>query len=274
MSTEIISGGLLEPIDALLRAAELNPLAVFAGLTGAAALGSAHSLAPGHGKTLVAGYLVGGNARLSLAVKLALIVTITHTSGILLLGLGMSALATTDIAERLDSVIELVAGMVLAGVGFGMIWRRARGDDAHGHDHGLDGHGHGHGHDHGHAHHHDNGGLGRGGVLALGITGGALPCPSAVVIMLGAIALGRPLLGFALVVAFSVGLAASLTILGSLAVLARDVLVRSADALGASRLRWGGASLVGAVFVCSVGILFAVSAAPEAIVQLRDAVQR
>jgi nickel/cobalt exporter len=174
-------------------------------------LGGAHALAPGHGKTVMAAYLVGLRGTLRQAMTIGPTVTITHTAGVLLLGLVLSTTRAVA-SERVYPWLGLASGLLLAAVGVGLL---ARAVPSHGHDHP-----HGHGHDHPHPHDHDHGDpgppLGRRGLVALGLAGGLVPSPSAVVVLLGGIALGRAWFGVALVLAYGLGMAATLTGVGLL----------------------------------------------------------
>ena len=177
----------------------------------AAALGAAHALAPGHGKTVMAAYLVGLRGTLGQAMTIGATVTLTHTAGVLILGLILST-SRAVASERLYPWLGLGSGLLLAGVGIGLLVR-ARPGHHHHHPHPHD-----HGHDHGHDHDHGvpERPLGRRGLVALGLAGGLVPSPSAVVVLLGGIALGRAWFGVALVLAYVVGMAATLTGVGLL----------------------------------------------------------
>jgi nickel/cobalt exporter len=191
----------------------------------AVALGGAHALAPGHGKTVMAAYLVGLRGTLGQAVTIGATVTVTHTAGVLILGLVLSTTRAVA-SERVYPWLGLGSGLLLAAVGVGLL-ARARPGHGHPHDHGH-GHGDGHprdnGHHHGHGHPHLHGNghppagppLGRRGLVALGLAGGLVPSPSAVVVLLGGIALGRAWFGVALVLAYGLGMAATLTGVGLL----------------------------------------------------------
>jgi nickel/cobalt transporter (NicO) family protein len=181
----------------------------------AVALGAAHALAPGHGKTVMAAYLVGLRGTLGQAVTIGATVTVTHTAGVLILGLVLSTTRAVA-SERVYPWLGLGSGLLLAAVGVGLL-ARARPGHGHAHPHGP-GHGHPHGHppDHGHGHPPAGPPLGRRGLVALGLAGGLVPSPSAVVVLLGGIALGRAWFGVALVLAYGLGMAATLTGVGLL----------------------------------------------------------
>jgi nickel/cobalt exporter len=173
----------------------------------ALALGAAHALAPGHGKTVMAAYLVGLRGTLRQAMTIGATVTLTHTAGVLLLGLVLST-SPVIASDRLYPWLGLGSGLLLAGVGVGLLVRA------------RPGHHHRHPHDHDHPHDHGHGAAGRPlgwrGLVALGLAGGLVPSPSAVVVLLGGIALGRAWFGVALVLAYGAGMAATLTGVGLL----------------------------------------------------------
>jgi ABC-type nickel/cobalt efflux system permease component RcnA len=206
---------------------------VFAALL-AAALGAFHALEPGHGKTVVAAYLVGSRGTARHALILGLIVTASHTAGVYLLG-GVTLYASRYIVpERLYPWLGAVSGLIIAALGFALFLRRyASRDGHHGHEHHghthdhAHGHHHHHGHDHGHHHHVPSGQtVSLRELFALGITGGIVPCPAALVVLLGAVALRRVGFGLFLIAAFSVGLAAVLIAIGLLMVYARRLMAR------------------------------------------------
>ncbi|MDT5270947.1 MAG: hypothetical protein QOH49_3133 [Acidobacteriota bacterium] len=225
----------------LISVEELTPLVALLGLLLAAGLGALHAMSPGHGKTVVGAYLVGSRGTAKHAAFLGLTVTLTHTSSVFALGLLTLFASHYVLPETLFPYISLASGAIVLTIGLTLFVRRLRsafgraGADAHQHHT----HEHGGGADHEHAHDgdaltHSHGGRehthmppGADGrpltwrsLLALGISGGLLPCPSALVVMLSAISLGRVGYGLALIVAFSVGLAATLTAVGLLFVYA------------------------------------------------------
>jgi nickel/cobalt transporter (NicO) family protein len=199
----------------------LSALVVLASLAAALFWGAAHALSPGHGKTIVTAYLVGSRGTPAHAALLGLITTVTHTIGVFVLGGVTLALSQWIVPDHLYPWIDLAAGLLVVGVGASVLVGRARHARAHhhGHDH-HHGHEHHHGRDHGHHH------RGRRGLVAVGISGGLLPCPSALVVLLGAISLHRVGFGMLLVLAFSLGLAFAITAVGLVAVLAKRAFAR------------------------------------------------
>ena len=184
----------------------------------AVVLGAVHALAPGHGKTIMAAQAVSrGRRGLRDILTLGLTVTVTHTVGVLVLGL-LVAGGSSVVTPGLFPWLGAASGALVALTGC-MLLRRAL-LPRHGHDHGHD-HGHGHGHDHRHGHGHDHGHghhpvdmPRRGTVVLMGFAGGLMPSPSAIVVLLGALALGHAWFGVLLVLAYGLGLAATLTGIG------------------------------------------------------------
>jgi nickel/cobalt exporter len=176
--------------------------------------GAAHALSPGHGKAIVTAYLVGQRGTPRHAAALGLIVTATHTVGVFALGLVTLALSQFIVPEQLYPWIGLVSGLLVIGVGASVLLSRFRHRRAHAHGH--------------HHHHHHHGGeeLGWRSLTAVGISGGLLPCPSALVVLLAAISLHRIGLGLLLIVAFSAGLALSIAGIGLAAILAKRTFAR------------------------------------------------
>jgi ABC-type nickel/cobalt efflux system permease component RcnA len=171
-------------------------------LLAAAGWGALHALSPGHGKGMVAAYLVGTSGTASDAMVLGLTVTVTHTAGVFALGLVTLGLSAWILPEDLYPWLTLASGLIVVLVGAAVLRGHLRHRRAHRHDH----------------HHHAPS---RKGLLAMGASAGIIPCPSALVVLLGAIAEHELGLGLLLIVAFSAGLAATLTGLGLLVVWAR-----------------------------------------------------
>ena len=206
----------------LVERDHLTPGFVLLALAVAMFWGALHALSPGHGKSLVAAYLVGSRGTARHAVFLGATVTITHTAGVFALGVVALAMAGTVAPEDIYPWLALASGLLVVGVGVGILGRRLQAR--------ITGHAHGHHHHHHHGHSHvpptGEDRLSLRSLLALGISGGLVPCPSALVVMLGAIALDRTAFGLVLVLAFSLGLAATLTAVGLLVLYARRFVER------------------------------------------------
>jgi ABC-type nickel/cobalt efflux system permease component RcnA len=231
----------------LIAVPEVTPLVALLGILLAAGLGALHALSPGHGKTIVGAYLIGSRGTARHAAFLGLTVTMTHTFGVFALGLITLFASQYILPERLFPILSFVSGAIVAAIGLSLFARRLRAaikdfnnyhtplddaHDAHSHEHARENllpHDHTHHGDQDHSHLiHSHGGRahthlppGTDGsrvtwrsLLALGVSGGLLPCPSALVVLLSAISLHRVGYGLALVLAFSVGLAATLTGIG------------------------------------------------------------
>jgi ABC-type nickel/cobalt efflux system permease component RcnA len=271
--------------------------------------GALHSLSPGHGKTMVAAYLVGTRGTARHALILGLFVTVTHTVGVITLGVVTLFASQYILPETLFPWINLVAALLVVGVGawvgrsrFSAMRRRLAQDRAHrldhdhehvhvpepaqalvgvaaGHDHGHghhhrhdhehdDAHDDGHDHHHGHGHHHHHGpgghahgppeGLSMRSLMAVGASAGIIPCPSALVLLLGAIALDRVGYGLVLVLAFSVGLAGLLSVIGLLVLYAR----RFVDRLPLDGRLMAAAPAISALIIVALGIVLTVRAIP------------
>ena len=167
--------------------------------------GAVHALSPGHGKAMVAAYLVGTRGTARHAAALGATVTVTHTAGVLLLGVVALTLSAFILPEQLYPWLNLASGVLVVVVGAAVLRSRARRRrKAHHHDHH-----HGPG---GHSHAPED--LSTRGILAMGASAGLIPCPSALVVLLAAVAQNQLALGLVMIVAFSLGLAATLTVLG------------------------------------------------------------
>jgi ABC-type nickel/cobalt efflux system permease component RcnA len=191
-------------------------------------LGGVHAFAPGHGKTLMAAYLVGQRGSLKHAAVLAGSVTVTHTVGVLALGIALSV-STSFAPTQVYPLLGLASGLVVVSIGLSLLVRawRARlpglsGVPATGANGATDhDQGHASGHPHGHVHHHRGrphshqppppGAPKLRGVLAIGFAGGLVPSPSALVVLIGGIALHRTWFAVLLVIAYGIGMALVLT---------------------------------------------------------------
>jgi len=230
---------------------ELTPGFFFLALVLALGFGAVHALGPGHGKTVMAAYLVGAEGRARDALAVGVAVSAMHTLSVVALGLLTLWAASLFPADAVYPWLSLVSGVVVLTLGSWLLTvrlraRRARPSHVHhhhahepSHDRVLVGAGGPElipqrGHDHGLGYHtHSPSELPPGvsvtswrGLTAIALSGGLLPSPSALVVLLGSIALGRVAFGLTLVAAFSVGLAAVLTLLGIVVLRARTFLAR------------------------------------------------
>lgn len=247
-----------DALNRLLHQQELTPWMIAAGLAIAFVLGAAHALTPGHGKTIVAAYLVGSRGTLKHAAFLGGMVTFTHTVSVFLLGLATLFLFHYVVPQNVTQVLGAISGLSIVAIGGWMLFKRLRyshshshahdhhddHDHAHSHDHHHHDHEHHH-HDHDHVHSHGPGGhththmpdeISWPGLVALGASGGLVPCESALVLLLTAIALRRVGLGLFLLISFSLGLALVLMAIGVLVIYAKNFLPQSTS--GSPVFRW------------------------------------
>lgn len=222
-------------------------------------LGGLHALTPGHGKAIVAAYLVGSKGRVIDAVFLGLVVTFTHTFSVIALGVVM-LVAQEFAPEDIVPWLSLFSGILIVGIGAWLLAKNMKQyysggtqsySQGHSHDHGHDhghshdhdhshdddhDHDHDHNHDHDHGHSHSHGGrthshapperTGFWGLLSLGISGGIVPCVDALIGLLFAISLNKLVWGLIILSAFSLGLAAVLVAIGILMVMAKPLIAR------------------------------------------------
>ncbi|WP_305785701.1 urease accessory protein UreH domain-containing protein [Symbioplanes lichenis] len=222
-------------LDGLVGGDRLTPLVGLLAVLLALLLGAAHAALPGHGKTVMAAYLAGSRGRPRDALLVGATVTATHTAAVLVLGLVLT-LAAGVAGELVLGWLGLVSGVLVAAVGLGALRAALR----HRHQHK---HHHEHHHDHDHEH-----GPGKWGLAGLGVAGGLVPSPSALVVLLGAVALGRTVFGVLLVLAYGLGMAATLTAAGL-------VLVRVRDRFSGRLVRWSAvAPPVTAALIVVVGL--------------------
>ena len=230
----------------LVGRSHLSLLVILASLGAALFWGAAHALSPGHGKTIVTAYLVGRRGTVRHAGLLGLIVTITHTIGVFTLGLVTLALSQFIVPDRLYPWLNLVSGLLVVGIGASVFYSRWRHRRAHAH-----------GHDHHHRHAEPDASF--RSLLAVGVSGGLLPCPSALVVLLAAISLHRVAFGLLLIVAFSAGLALTITAIGCAAVLARGAFRRVSLEGPLVRLLPAASALV----ILAAGLAMTVRAVPK-----------
>jgi ABC-type nickel/cobalt efflux system permease component RcnA len=224
----------------LVGRSHLSLLVILASLGAAMFWGAAHALSPGHGKTIVTAYLVGQRGTPRHAALLGLIVTATHTVGVFALGLVTLALSQFVVPDRLYPWLNLVSGLLVVGIGASVLRARLRKRRHH------------------HHHHHDQPTSFRS-LLAVGVSGGLLPCPSALVVLLAAISLHRVAFGLVLIVAFSAGLALSITGVGLAAVVARSAFRRASFEGRLVRLLPAASALV----ILAAGVAMTLRAVPK-----------
>ncbi len=241
----------------LLQTREIGFALILIGIAVAFGLGAIHALSPGHGKTIVAAYLVGSRGAMKHAVFLGATVTLTHTMTVFLLGLSVLFFEKYIVPDRIVPWLGAISGLSIVSIGVMLLYQRAKalfaGRNEHTHTHShphTHPYPHEHHHEHGHEHeHHDHerahdhshgthvhshggrphshvpdGKITLGSLLALGVSGGLVPCPSALVLMLSAIALGHAGLGLILLIGFSCGLALVLMGIGVLVIYAKQLI--------------------------------------------------
>ena len=202
-------------LTALLNG-QFSPMAIAAGIAIAIGFGAVHALSPGHGKTLVGAYLVGSRGTPQAALWLGLTTTVTHTLVVFILGVTTLLASHYIDLDQVYPILGAVSGLAICLVGLRLLVIRLRDGNHHHHhpDH----------HHYSHHHHHHHGDQPRedwSSILAIGISGGLVPCPSALVLLLSAISLHQVAYGLVLIGGFSLGLASVLTTLGLAAVSGR-----------------------------------------------------
>jgi nickel/cobalt exporter len=244
----------------ILANGQLSWWMIALGIAVAFGLGALHAAEPGHGKTIVAAYLVGSRGTMGHAAFLGAMVTFTHTISVFALGIATLVFSKYFVPEKTIHVLETVSGLSIAAIGAWLFYKRLRvlrgtkashthdhlhhdhrhdhshadhvHDHVHDHEHHSYSHDHHHDHTHGHDHEHSHGAhshshvpegeITLGSLIALGASGGLVPCPSAMVLLLFAISVGRVGLGLVLLVAFSLGLAGVLMAIGMFVLYAKQ----------------------------------------------------
>ncbi len=247
-------------LPSIFRTTDLSPLVLLVSILTAAALGAGHALTPGHGKTLMAAYLVGTRGTPLHAAGLGLSVTLSHTLGILVLAalvVGAGSFLPPDLIVTSAPTVAAISIVAIGGwmlIGEGRRRRRAS-----------------EGHDHANAEEHSHGGVAQShlppagttiswrSLFVLGLAGGLIPSTSALLILLGSIAAGRPGFGFVLVVAFGLGMALVMGGIGLALVLARGRLDR-VDAGSPLGRASSSVPLIAAVLVFGLGVYLTIQA--------------
>jgi nickel/cobalt transporter (NicO) family protein len=202
-------------------------------------LGALHGLEPGHSKTMMAAFIVAIRGTVAQAILLGASATVSHTAIVWLVALGGQYLGRGLNAETSEPYFQLASAVIIVGVAVWMLgrtWRAQTPRHGHGHHHHDDDHAHGH---HGHHHHSDTedgdaherahaAALARqltgqpvttGQIVLFGLTGGLIPCPAAITVLLLCLQLKQISLGIVLVLSFSIGLALTLVAVGIAAAL-------------------------------------------------------
>jgi len=247
--------------------------------------GAAHAATPGHGKTIAAAYIVGARGKPIDALILGVFVTLSHTSGILLVGVLASLGFGWLHPQRIEAYLALGVGVLVVVLGLWMLWTQrdllalamgepgAAGGDAHAHAH-SGAHPHSHEdaaagpqawHSHGwgtaHAHRLDLVTADRPKLpilLALGIAGGLLPDPAALALLLAALSSGKVLLGLTTVLVFSLGFAATLVVVGIIAAKVGQRIMQWLDSIWMVRLQ-----ILTTLFILGMGVVLTLRAAYE-----------
>ncbi len=275
------------PLGRLVATRELSVSVLLAAALVAAGLGALHALEPGHGKTVVAAYLVGSRGTAWHAMVLGVTVTLSHTAGVYLLGAIVLYASSYIVPEHLYPWLTVCSGLLIAGLGVVLLRQRypgVRRDRDHDYAHHAGSgsrpahhatddertHDHDHAHAHGIADLHGPGGfhvhpvpstVSLRGLVALGVSGGIVPCPAALVVLLSAVSLNRAGFGLFLIVAFSLGLAAVLIAIGLLMVYARRLMTRI-DTDRSLLTRW--LPVTSAAIVTLLGVAIAIQAVVNA----------
>ncbi|MBU6360871.1 MAG: hypothetical protein KGS46_12705 [Chloroflexi bacterium] len=242
-----VSEGGVNALLAALKSPQLSPGALLLTLLLAGVLGGAHALTPGHGKTVAAAYLVGSRGTIKHAIALGGMVTFTHTASVIVLGVVILLLSNTIAPAVVLPLLEFASALLIIVLGCQLMWQRwkaLKADWAHdqAHSHEFE---HYHEHEHHHGHHHGPGGhthalpsqITKRNLAMLAISGGIVPCPEALGMLLLAVSINRIGFGLGLIVAFSLGLALVLIAIGILLVSSKSVLNRISGAGGALQ-RW------------------------------------
>ena len=233
-------------LSSLLRQGQIGWTVMLFGMLAAFAFGAVHALSPGHGKTLVAAYLVGSRGTPRHAIFLGLMVTFTHTVSVFALGLVTLYLSRFVLPETITPILGAISGITIVWVGATLLYRRTIGR-VNAPSTGL-----AHHHGDGHVHTHVPEEMSVGGLIALGASGGLVPCPSALVLLLTSVSLGRVAFGLTLLVAFSLGLAVVLSGIGLAVLYARHLIPEGAAVMRSKAVRY--LPVASAAFIVCVGI--------------------
>ncbi|MEU4291269.1 cobalt transporter [Kribbella sp. NPDC026596] len=233
---------LADQLEGFLHSPGVPPLAFVL----AFAAGAGHAVMPGHGKSLAAAYLVGERGRVRDAAWLGGSVAVMHTLSVLIIGVAWTFLSLAAFLqmEHVTTALQLIGGLLVVTTG---VWLLRR----HIHTH----RGHGHGHGHGHAE------TSRPGLFLLGISGGLTPSPSAFLVLVAGLFLGRAGFALLLVITFGLGMAVVLFGVGLLAVAGSTVVVRGGQSRHLLLLATRVAPLLAAIGITLAGVVMTALAA-------------
>lgn len=215
-------------------------------------LGILHGLEPGHSKTMMAAFIIAIKGTVKQAVMLGLAATLSHTAIVWLIALGGMYLSRAFTAQSVEPWLQLISAIIILSTACWMFWRTWRGEQQwlagnHHHNHDHDHHGHIHpegatskayqdAHERAHAadiqRRFDGQTVTNGQILLFGLTGGLIPCPAAITVLLICIQLKAFTLGATMVLSFSLGLALTLVTVG----------VGAAISVQQAAKRWSGFS--------------------------------
>jgi nickel/cobalt transporter (NicO) family protein len=234
-------------LNKYVKVDSLPPNILFIALVTSFVLGALHALTPGHGKALVAGYLVGEKGTVKNAFQLGGIVTFTHTASVFVLGILALTLTQYIVPATVISWMNMVSGILISVFGLYLFIKRILQLRMHDHDEHTHSHEH-HEHEHDHPHHD----LKLKSLLPLGISGGIVPCIDALAILIVAITLHKIILGLVLLIVFSLGLAATLVACGVAVVFVKGKISERVT-LFHSLSHYS--SILSALFVTALGLL-------------------
>ncbi len=252
--------GILAILEGFLRTPNISPLLFLAAFAIALILGALHALSPGHGKTIVAAYLVGSQGKAYHAIALGLLVTLTHTGSVFALGLATLSLSQYIMPNQLFPALELISGLLILALGIGLLLPRLRTWLAERKrakalpvakkiekkekstrlvlDEEIREPGPEHNHDPSQfgyvpipkgvraAVENPLSGISWKSLIALGISGGLVPCPDAIAILLIAVTINKIAFGLGLIISFSLGLAVILIAIGIVMVQSKQIFAR------------------------------------------------
>jgi len=228
-------------------------------------LGALHAATPGHGKTIAAAYIVGARGRPIDALVLGIFVTLSHTSGIVLVAVLATFGSTSFLPHRIEAYVSVLTGLLVIGIGLWLLRVQAKPKPMQtAHEHAHEGHAHDHADPAPHRHGQESGDHRHGWgpahthdvafeaerrpslaiLLGLGIAGGLLPDPGALAILLAALASGKVMLGLFTVLIFSLGFACVLVAVGIAAALVGDLVLTWLDSRWMGRLQVAAAALI------------------------------